>query len=222
MVNQIKENDISKQIKEDNDNFYNVDHKTDLFIDATYIFNKNGSEDVIVNPELTKKNATKLSTLSDVDGFIMSVSLSKANTKEIKYGKKIKKIKTASNDTELVQDLLNASNPNIEIHDNCNYSVIGDKGYKTKKNFMIHKEKITIITPNKKNQKNNLINRHQKNKLKYRFIIENSINGFKHNSRISIRKDRKSLTFMGWVYISCLSYNIKVNTKKEKVYKDNF
>ena len=47
-----------------------------------------------------------------------------------------------------------------------------------------------------------MINRHQKRKLGYRFIIENSINGFKQNSRISVRKDRKSNTFMSWVYIS--------------------
>ena len=50
-------------------------------------------------------------------------------------------------------------------------------GYKTDKNFYIQKEKISIITPNKKNQKNNMINRHQKRKLGYRFIIENTING---------------------------------------------
>lgn len=84
----------------------------------------------------------------------------------------------------------------------------------------IQKENITVISPNKKNQKRNLINRNQKRKLAYRFIIENSINGFKHNSRISIRKDGKSITFMGWVFISSLLYNIKINNKKEKVYND--
>ena len=202
------------------DDFYNVDIKTDFFIDATYIPNKNGFEDVVVNPELKKKNVTKLSTLSDVDGFILSVSLSKSKKKKIKYNKK--EIKTANHDIELIQDLLNECNPSIKISDDKKYSLIGDKGYKTGKNYYIQKEEITIISPDKKNQKKKLINRHQKKKLGYRFIIENSINGFKHNSRISIRKDGKSNTFMGWVFISCLLYNIRVNKKKEKEYKDIF
>ena len=41
------------------------------------------------------------------------------------------------------------------------------QGYKTDKNFYIQKEKISIIIPNKKNQKKNMINRHQKRKLGY-------------------------------------------------------
>ena len=175
-----------------------------------------------MNPELKKKNVTKLSTLSDADGFILSVSLSKSKKKKIKYNKKEKEIKTANHDIELIQDLLNECNPSIKISNDNKYSLIGDKGYKTDKNYYIKKEEITIISPNKKNQKKNLINRHQKKKLGYRFIVENSINGFKHNSRISIRKDGKSNTFMGWVFISCLLYNIRINKRKEKEYKDNF
>ena len=58
-----------------------------------------------------------------------------------------------------------------------------------------------------------MINRHQKRKIGYRYIIENTINGFKQNSRIAMRKDRKANTFMAWVYISCLSHNIKINKK---------
>ena len=208
--------DSIKVINDEIDDFYNIDIKTDFFIDATYIPNKNGFEDVVVNPELKKKNVTKLSTLSDVDGFILSVSLSKSKKKKIKYNKKEKEIKTANHDIELMQDLLNECNPSIKISDDNKYSLIGDKGYKTDKNYYIQKEEITIISPDKKNQKKNLINRHQRKKLGYRFIIENSINGFKHNSRISIRKDGKSNTFMGWVFISCLLYNIRVNKRKEK------
>ena len=104
------------------DDFYNIDIKTDFFIDATYIPNKNGFEDVVVNPELKKKNVTKLSTLSNVDGFILSVSLSKSKKKKIKYNKKEKEIKTANHDIELIQDLLNECNPSIKISNDNKYS----------------------------------------------------------------------------------------------------
>ena len=156
-----------------------------------------------------------------MDDFIYSVSLSKAKTKQIIYNNKIKQIKTANHDVELIQNVLNETNPNIKFFNNINnLQLIGDKGYKTDKNFYIKKEKVSMVSPDKKNQKKNMINRHQKRKLGYRFIIENTINGFKHNSRISIRKDGKSNMFMGWVYISCLSHNININKKKEKIYKE--
>ena len=219
------DNDIVSNNNTNNvdDNFYNIDIKTDLFIDATYISNKNGSEDVVVNPELTKKNVTKLTAVSDADGFIYSISLSKAKKKKIKYNNENIEIKTANHDVELIQKALDETNPNIKIYNDIKkYNLIGDKGYKTDKNFNIQKEKIYLISPDKVNQKKHLINRHQKRKLGYRYIIENSINGFKHNSRISIRKDGKSLFFMGWVHISCLQHNIKINKKKEKEYKDIF
>lgn len=160
----IDNNVIPNSTCNNNNNFYNVDVKTDLFIDSTHISNKNGFEDVVINPELKKKNITKISTLSDVDGFIYSVSLFKSKTKKIMYNKKQKEIKTANHDTELVQDLLDECNPNIKIYKTENeYTLIGDKGYKTQQKFLIQKEKITTLTPNKKNQKKNLINRHQTN-----------------------------------------------------------
>lgn len=219
------ESNIDSLNSDDSDDnyFYNIDVQKDFFIDSTYIFNKTGSEDIIVNPELTKKNVTKLSAISDVDGFIYSISLAKSKNKEIIFNKKKKKIKTANSDISLIQQTLNDCNPNIKLfNDIKNINLIGDKGYKTDKNFIIQKSNVTIITPNKKNQKRNLIKRNEKRKLGYRFIIENCINGFKNNSRISLRKDRLSNTYMGWVFISSLLFNIKINKKKEKIHKDNF
>jgi hypothetical protein len=155
-----------------NDDFYNIDIRNDFFIDATFIANKNGYEDIVINPELTKKNVTKLTTISDVDGFIYSVSISKAKIKQIIYNNKSKQIKTANHDVELIQNVLNETNPNIKFFNNINnLQLIGDKGYKTDKNFYIKEEKVSMISPDKKKQKKNMINRHQKRKLGYRFII---------------------------------------------------
>ena len=73
---------------------------------------------------------------------ILAISLSKIK-KRIKYNKK-KEIKTANHDIELIQDLLNEFNPNIKISNKKTYSLIGDKGYKTDKKYIIQKEKISI------------------------------------------------------------------------------
>ena len=45
------------------------------------------------------------------------------------------------------------------------------------------------------------------------YIIENTICSIKKEERISLRKDRKINTFMGWIYISSLKHNIKTNKR---------
>ena len=49
-------------------NFYIINENNDLFIDSTSINNKYGNECIVINPELTKKNITKISTISNVNG----------------------------------------------------------------------------------------------------------------------------------------------------------
>ena len=53
-------NDILIECFNDNDNnIHIINDKNDLFIDSTHINNKNGSEHIIVNPELRKKKLLK-------------------------------------------------------------------------------------------------------------------------------------------------------------------
>lgn len=96
-----------------------------------------------------------------------------------------------------------------------NLTLIGDKGYKTSETFTINNKKISLITPNKRNQKRNLINRHQKKKLGYRHIVENSINGWKHKERVNLRKDKTMIAFSGWIYLSILRHNLQINKIKQ-------
>lgn len=50
------------------------DHNTNLlYIDATSIYNKKGSELVTINPENKKKKVTKLSLIVTKKGFITSI-----------------------------------------------------------------------------------------------------------------------------------------------------
>lgn len=78
-----------------------------------------------------------------------------------------------------------------------------------------------MTTPTKKNKKNKFINRNNNKKLGYRYIVENTICSFKHDERVNLRKDRNLNTFMGWVYLSCSSHNIKVNRRLVKELNEN-
>ncbi len=48
-------------------------------------YNKYGSENIIVNPELTKKKVSKISTISNIDGFIYSINNIESKSKTIKF-----------------------------------------------------------------------------------------------------------------------------------------
>jgi hypothetical protein len=197
----------------------------DLFLDSTFINNKYGVENVTLNTDNKKKKSTKISVLSDNDKFIYSVdsiSINKNNKK--KYKKKRKKNKKRRKQKKNIKIIKNIKIKKVKgfVHDvntidlaikkiNKNYNfkiiLIGDKGYITSKKFYFKRKKIELITPRKKNQKNKIKN----NKLLKRKIIENTIACIKKNERIMTRKDHKIETYMGWIYISCLLHNIKIN-----------
>jgi len=196
-----------------NNEKYLIDVMKDYFIDSTNINNLRGSENLVINPELKKKKVTKITEICDVDGFIVSIVLNEPLKKIINYNGESVNISTAKNDSNYIEETLNNKNINIKLD---NIILIGDKGYKIKENNNLNLE---IITPNKKNQKNKLINRHQNKKLKYRHIVENSINGWKHKERINLRKDKKIKNFAGWIYISALNHNLNINKIKKEIYK---
>jgi hypothetical protein len=201
------------KFKDDDDSFYIINDNNDLFIDSTSINNKYGSEGIVVNPELTKKNITKISTISNVNGFIYSISNIDNNIKMIKYNNENKEIKTTPNDVKTIQISLNNINPNIKIKSQvCTLDLIGDKGYIINKTFNYKENTVNVITPLKKNSRNKFIHKNNK-KLSYRYIIENTICSYKKDNRINTRKDRKIKTFMGWVYISCLNHNLNINKR---------
>lgn len=210
----IRDDDTNDLVNiEYNNEIYLLDVLKDYFIDSTNVNNLRGSENVVINPELKKKKITKITEICDVDGFVVSISFNEPLNKIIDYNGKKVDIKTSKNDSKCIKETLNNKNININLN---NIVLIGDKGYKINENI---EENIEIITPNKKNQKNKLINRHQNKKLKYRHIVENSINGWKHKGRINLRKDKKINNFAGWVYISVLNHNLNINKIKKSIYK---
>ena len=113
-----------------------INENNDLFIDATSINNKYGSECISVNPELTKKNITKISTISNVNGFVYSITHIDVNHKIIKYNNVNKDIQTAQNDVKTIITSLNEINPNIKIKSIDNkIDLIADKEYITNEIF---------------------------------------------------------------------------------------
>lgn len=177
-------------------------------IDATSCSNKYGSENVTINPEYKKKKVTKVSLLCDENKIITSVSLFNIKTTSKKF--KNKNIKTFVHDSKTIQQTVNNVNNLINVT-----KIIGDGGYKTQDLIKQKDKKITIITPNRKNQKNNLNTNHDNSILKQRYKIENVICSIKmNNERVFLRKDRKIKHFMSWFYIACLDHNINILKKK--------
>jgi len=187
---------------------YVIDIETDFFIDSTNVNNKSGSENISINPENKKKKITKITEICDADGFIKSVCFHEPNTKFIKYLNK--DVNTSIHDCKCINETLKNSNINTEN----SITLVGDKGYKTSECIIYNSNKVKIVTPNKSNQKNKLINRHDSKMLCFRHIVENSISGWKHVSRVNTRRDKNIINFMGWVYLSCLRHNISVNKIK--------
>jgi hypothetical protein len=198
------------------DSFYNftlnlnLQEQEDLLIDASSFSNKYGSENVTINSEYTKKNITKLSVITTKQGAILSIKPFEVNSKKIIYNKKEKIIKTTEHDSKTIQKSVDLIKNKIEI-----LNIIGDKGYKTSNIITKNAKKINIITPNKKNQKNNLNTMESNLKMKGRYKIENIFGIIKmNNERIMLRKDKSLINFMGWVYIASLENNLKFLIKR--------
>lgn len=183
------------------DAFYNYKtllHSNLLLIDATSINNKYGSENVVINVEYKKKKVTKLSLITNKNGFIHSVLPFDIKNKNINYSTSIHDVKMIKKN---ITDIKNINN------NSKYYYLLADKAYKTKDKYKLQNKKIKIITPDKSNTKNKN-SKFKNKKLKLRVKIEN-INCFiKKYERIIIRKDRKLKYFMSFVYIGCLMNNI--------------
>lgn len=169
-----------------------------LLIDATSINNKYGSENVVINGEYKKKKITKLSLITNKNGFIHSVE--PFNIKNIN-----KNYSTSVHDVSMIEkNICNIKNVNNESK--C-YYLLGDKAYKTQIKYKINNKDVIIITPDKSNTL--IKNTKFKNiKLKKRVIIENVNCFLKKFERIMIRKDRKIKYFMSFIYMGSLLNNI--------------
>jgi transposase len=178
------------------------DKKINLFIDATKIYNKYGSDKIGINFENKKKNVTVLTGICDDNKIPLAFEFMDTNLSKTKSGRN--KIK---HDLNGVQPTLN--NIPVIFKKYINIKLIGDKGYVTPKKFNMGNRKIGIIYPKRKNQKkkNTII---EKRVLKKRHKIENVFASIKKYSRINVRKDRKIIHYMSFTYIGLFDYLFKI------------
>ena len=122
-----------------------------LYIDTTCIWNKYGIEFVGVHPEYRKKKATKIGSIVDYDGdlisilnFIINETIAEKNGYE--YIKK-----TFSHDVKIMQELFD----NIVVHFDKRKNIYcgADKSFIIKEEIKCQNKNVCIITPKRKRSK---------------------------------------------------------------------
>ena len=182
-----------------------------LFVDASFVINLYGVNEIAKNPEYRKKRVTKISVISDDNKTIIGACFGEihldANQKP-----------AFRHDVKMVQKTLN--NIGFNIPHSVTTKIGGDKGYVTlnkvqvnslnkvqgvtKKRFLLNNGKRSpIITRKKKNQiKKNTST--QKKYLKKRYTVENAIASIKKYSRIMVRRDKLLKNYSSFLYLGLM------------------
>lgn len=179
-----------------------------LLIDATPINNKNGVEDISLHVENKKKKVTKLSVLTNENKFIHSVVPFKIASETDIYKTSVHDVKMIEKSLENVQ--------NLSPEKNKVFVMLGDKAYKTQIKYKFNDEDLKIIVPDKKNSITKISDEDAK-LLKKRTKVEHTIQSVKCYNRTYVRRDRKLINFMGFIYIACLINNIRQNKPKKTI-----
>lgn len=172
--------------------------KINLFIDVTKIANKYGSENIGINNEYKKKNVTALTGICDDNKLPIAITYMDVNKNKTKKGNN-----TIKHDINGVQKTLNAIPFTLKNYVKVN--LIGDKGYVTKNKFKVFNKKVGMTYPKKKNQKKKNTKR-EKILLKGRHKIENFFASIKNYNRITLRRDKKIVNYMSFVYLGLMTY----------------
>ena len=164
--------------------------------DTTFIPNKKGHDKKGYNKFYNKKNGTKISMHTDLNGIPLNIKCYKGNM----------------NDSKILCDHL--KDGIIVNHDHLlkdyNSYFLGDKGYDTKNVRSKLKEfKLKIlIDQNKRNIKDpeKLIkfNKIEKGIYKKRLVIERTFNKLKYNRKLCLRYENKIENFIGFIYLGML------------------
>lgn len=163
-----------------------------VMTDTTFIPNKKGHDVIGYNKYYNRKNGTKLSLITDLNGSVISVKHFKGN----KY------------DSVILQDHIRSK---FLIENNQRNIILADTGYDSRKlrETLISLDYKPIIDYNKRNTKDTTkIKRLTKDEIKIynkRSTIERTINRIKMNKRINLRYDSKIQNFMGFVYLALIS-----------------
>jgi hypothetical protein len=121
--------------------------------------------------------------------------------------KNIVKRSTLQHEIKNVQNTLNSIDFRLKPYHKI--TLVGDKGYISKENFTVLGKELHIITPKKRNDKTKQ-NKKELTLLKKRHIIENYFANLKTTTKINQRKERKTVNYMGLVYLDLFMYFSKI------------
>ena len=168
-------------------NYINKSDNATLYIDSTIIYNKCGINKLGRNKFYKNKRTTKISLMTDFNGFPLSILFMKGNY----------------HDTSVF---------NNHIHDatvllpNIRKKVIADKGYTSNANYkLLNDNNIAHIIPPRKNMKIAKTYIYDKKEYKQRIMIEQIFGRLKSYKRINLRYDKLLRNFKGF---SLLAFSI--------------
>jgi putative transposase len=186
LFNKIKNKYLNKFIRDDKTSIQTT------YIDSTIIYNKYGVNKIGRNKFYKNKKTTKISLLTDINGFPLSLFFMKGNHHDSRvFNKHIK-------DAILVM-------PKKKL------KIIADKAYSSKKTYtFLDLNNIKHIIPPRKNMKIKKTYVYDKKEYIKRIKIEHIFGRLKMYKRISCRYDKLLRNYSGFVYLalSIISINI--------------
>ena len=166
-----------------------------MLIDSSVIFNKNGKTKLGRNKFYKNKKATKLSLMTDSNGFPLSVLFMKSNYHD---------------NTVFERHIQDA----LILMPNKNKTVLADKAYSSYKNYkLLEKNNIKHIIPPRKNMKIAKTYTFDKKVYIKRNKIENVFAILKNYKRINCRYDKYIKTFSRFIYLALSIFAINIINK---------
>ena len=192
-------------------NYYSknlIQNDTLFFIDSTSIPNKQGINKIGRNKFYKNKKITKLSLMTDVNGFPLSVLFMKWNY----------------HDTTVFDKHIRDA---IIVMPNKKFKIVADKAYASHKNYtLLNSFGIPSIIPPRKNMKIAADYQYDKNEYIKRIKIEHIFSRLKTYKRINCRYDKFLRNFSAYIYLalSIISVNIinKLNIPKWIIFNKFF
>jgi hypothetical protein len=195
-----KKNTIKETNKEKNLNDKQIKYKK--IYENNKIITKKITEEVI-KIEVYESDSENIQNIINENGTL-------ENNTPVQNQLKIRnfvKRSTLQHEIKNVQNTINSIDFRLKPYHKI--TLVGDKGYISKENFTVFDKKINIITPKKRNDKIKQ-NKKELTLLKKRHIIENYFANLKTTTKINQRKERKTVNYMGLVYLDLFMYFSKI------------
>ena len=169
--------------------------KINFLIDTSIIYNKNGINKLGRNKFYKNKMTTKISLMTDINGFPFSVLFTKGNYHDNSVFHKH------------VTDCIKLVRFNKK-------RIIADKGYSSYKNYkLLDKNNIEHIIPPRKNMHIYKTYKYLKKEYMNRIKIENIFAMIKNYKRINNRYDKLIRSYSSFVYLSLSKLSINIINK---------